>query len=189
MAGHTSKLINHAAKSEPVIQIGILTSATIEYVLNGNYSYEKNIYTGRQKAETDGHLIKWNGDSFDTIELTPTSTDCSFDIIDVVIGIGFHWERKETQRFKGALKLIVDNGQLTVINRIGVEDYLTSVISSEMSATASDELLKAHAVISRSWLLHPILNNPVGTGRDLSISITNKNVDDSRAGQIGRAHV
>jgi len=73
-----------------------------------------------------------------------------------VIGINFHWERKENQRFKGALKLIVENEQLTAINHISVENYLTSVISSEMSATASDELLKAHAVISRSWLLHPM---------------------------------
>jgi SpoIID/LytB domain protein len=80
----------------------------------------------------------------------------------VVIGINFHWERKENQSFKGALKLIsVGTGRdlsVTAINLVKVEDYLTSVISSEMSATASDELLKAHAVISRSWLLHPILN-------------------------------
>jgi len=78
----------------------------------------------------------------------------------VVIGINFHWERKENQRFKGALKIIVERIEslslLTAINRIHVEDYLTSVISSEMSATASDELLKAHAVISRSWLLCPL---------------------------------
>jgi SpoIID/LytB domain protein len=82
--------------------------------------------------------------------------EASFDLIDVVIGINFHWERKENQRFKGALKIIIENEKLTAINRIGVEDYLTSVISSEMSATASDELLKAHAVISRSWLLCPL---------------------------------
>ena len=71
----------------------------------------------------------------------------------MTIGINFHWERKEDQRFQGSLKIIVENGKLTGINVIRVEDYLTSVISSEMSATASLELLKAHAVISRSWLL------------------------------------
>ena len=89
---------------------------------------------------------------------TPTTDECFFELQDVVIGINFHWERKENQSFKGALKLIINNGQLTAINLIRVEDYLTSVISSEMSATASNELLKAHAVISRSWLLHPIMN-------------------------------
>lgn len=77
----------------------------------------------------------------------------AFELLDVTIGINFHWERKEDQRFQGSLKIIVENGKLTGINVIRVEDYLTSVISSEMSATASLELLKAHAVISRSWLL------------------------------------
>ena len=75
---------------------------------------------------------------------------------DVTIGINFHWERKELQRFKGTLKLIIEEEKLTAINIISIEDYLTSVISSEMSATASLELLKAHAVISRSWLLNKI---------------------------------
>ena len=83
----------------------------------------------------------------------------AFELLDVTIGINFHWERKEDQRFLGALKIIVENGKLTGINVIHVEDYLTSVISSEMSATASLELLKAHAVISRSWLLAQIQKN------------------------------
>ena len=71
----------------------------------------------------------------------------------MVIGIQFHWERKENQRFKGQLKIIDEGAHLTAVNIVSVEDYLLSVISSEMSATASLELLKAHAVISRSWLL------------------------------------
>ena len=77
-------------------------------------------------------------------------------IRDRTIGINFHWERKEVQRFKGELKIIVEDDRLTAINIIPIEDYLTSVISSEMSATASLELLKAHAVISRSWLLNKL---------------------------------
>ena len=85
-----------------------------------------------------------------------SSTKCtcfSFELKDVTIGINFHWERKEVQKFKGELKIIIEGEQLTAINVISIEEYLTSVISSEMSATASLELLKAHAVISRSWLL------------------------------------
>ena len=77
-----------------------------------------------------------------------------FELKDVTIGINFHWERKEVQKFKGELKIIVEGEQLTAINIISIEEYLISVISSEMSATASLELLKAHAVISRSWLLN-----------------------------------
>jgi SpoIID/LytB domain protein len=170
--------------AEPTIHVGILTSTTIEFVLNGDFTTTSGkTYNGAQKAAYNEGKVSFDNGNTDVLILEPLCDDASFDIIDVVIGIGFHWERKETQRFKGALKLIVDNGQLTVINRIGVEDYLTSVISSEMSATASDELLKAHAVISRSWLLHPILNNPVGTGRDLSNSITNHNLDNLGAGR------
>ena len=107
----------------------------------------------------------------------------SFELLDVTIGINFHWERKEDQRFQGSLKIIVENGKLTGINVIRVEDYLTSVISSEMSATASLELLKAHAVISRSWLLANLsglqtdkLQLPVGND-----TMRNKNANQDNA--------
>ena len=83
----------------------------------------------------------------------------SFELKDVVIGINFHWERKEDQQFKGHLKLIVENNMITAINIVSLEDYLISVISSEMSASSSEELLKTHAVISRSWLLAQIEKN------------------------------
>lgn len=144
-------------QSEPIIQVGILSSEKIEFILNGTFvDNNGNSFTGRQIAQIQGNSILLNSNLYDEIIFESVSDNASFDLIDVVIGINFHWERKENQRFKGALKLIVENEQLTAINRIGVEDYLTSVISSEMSATASDELLKAHAVISRSWLLYPI---------------------------------
>jgi stage II sporulation protein D len=143
--------------SEPIINVGILSAKKIEFVLNGMFKdTDGHQYNGNFAAEFVEDKIRFNGVLASEISFEPVSSDASFDLIDVVIGINFHWERKENQRFKGSLKLIVENGQLTAINRIGVEDYLTSVISSEMSATASDELLKAHAVISRSWLLHPI---------------------------------
>ncbi|NJK98778.1 MAG: SpoIID/LytB domain-containing protein [Bacteroidales bacterium] len=81
----------------------------------------------------------------------------SFELLDVTIGIKFHWERKENQKFKGSLKFLVEDEKLTAINVLSLEDYLLSVISSEMSATSSLELLKAHAVISRSWLLAQVI--------------------------------
>lgn len=144
-------------QTEPIINVGILSATKIEFVLNGMFKdAEGHQYTGNFAAEFVEGKIRFNGILANEITFEPVSGDASFDLIDVVIGINFHWERKENQRFNGALKLIVESGKLTAINRVGVEDYLTSVISSEMSATASDELLKAHAVISRSWLLHPI---------------------------------
>jgi stage II sporulation protein D len=142
---------------ELYINVGIVSANSIEFVLNGEFTCTNgNAYTGKQKVEYKDGQVFFCGESVAEIIFESAAESASFDLIDVVIGINFHWERKENQRFKGALKLIAENEQLTAINHISVENYLTSVISSEMSATASDELLKAHAVISRSWLLHPM---------------------------------
>ena len=163
------KMLEH----EPTIQVGILSSEKIEFILNGSFTTPSGtIFYGNQQAAIQDGKVWFDKQHFDELILEPSTDDESFDLIDVVIGIGFHWERKENQRFRGAIKLIVDNGQLTVINRINVEDYLTSVISSEMSATASDELLKAHAVISRSWLLNPIQRKGARSKRQESQSET-----------------
>jgi len=149
-------------KTEPIIHVGILSAITIEFVLNGTFSASNSkTYSGKQKAALSKGKVLFDGESSDEILFEPTAEKESFDLIDVVIGINFHWERKENQRFKGALKIIVEHEMITAINRVKVEDYLTSVISSEMSATASEELLKAHAVISRSWLLCPLQKQEV----------------------------
>ena len=95
--------------------------------------------------------------SYGRLRFEPCGADASFTLKEVVIGIGFHWQRTEDQVFRGALELIADDGRVTAVNRIGVEEYLVSVIASEMNASASPELLKAHAVISRSWLLAQIV--------------------------------
>jgi len=166
---------------EPTIKVGILSAKSITFVLNGEFICSNGqVYSGPQTAEHKEGKVFFDDDKFDELLFEPAVETASFDLIDVVIGINFHWERKENQRFKGALQLSIISYQLTAINRIKVEDYLTSVISSEMSATASDELLKAHAVISRSWLLHPIqtdhpvrTGHTVGIGRDLSLQTTN----------------
>src|SRR5262245_28118227 len=96
--------------------------------------------------------------------LTPASDDASFTVPDVTIGIGFHWERNERQSFRGGLRIIQTAGGLTAINDVELEDYVTSVISSEMSASCPIELLKAHAVISRSWVAYPKLVPQSGLG-------------------------
>jgi SpoIID/LytB domain protein len=144
---------------EPLIHVGILSAPTIQFSLEGIYIFDNKEFTGQKTVRIIDQKILFDEQMYDEVILTPTLGTCFFELTDVVIGINFHWERKENQRFNGDLKLIIEQEQLTAINRIAVENYLTSVISSEMSATASDELLKAHAVISRSWLLHPILND------------------------------
>ena len=143
---------------EPNVTVGIMNAAQIEFVLNGSYSCDGSTIAGRHTACIESGKIMLDGKPLGSEAiLSPTDNgNCSFDLLGVVIGINFHWERKEDQRFKGSLKLICENGRVTAINVLPVEDYLQSVISSEMSATSSLELLKAHAVISRSWLLAQI---------------------------------
>lgn len=144
---------------EPKVSVGILWNKKITFILNDAYLYEEQETSGENTVSFSDGKIVWNGSAYDELYFEPKHKDASFTIKDVVIGINFHWERKEDQEFQGALKLIVENDTISAINIIGVEDYLTSVISSEMSATASLELLKAHAVISRSWLLAQIEKN------------------------------
>ena len=145
---------------EPRVDVGIMFEPQIDFVLQGNYLWNSSLVTGSQNAVYSEGKILWNGSAYEELLFEPSdSANDSFELLDVTIGINFHWERKENQRFRGALKLIVENNKLTAVNAISVEDYLISVISSEMSATASMELLKAHAVISRSWLLAQIQKN------------------------------
>ena len=140
--------------NEPYVQVGILSDTQIEFTLLTLYRQDGHEVSGHQTVVIDHGRILWQGRLYDELLFEPEApSEASFELHGVTIGINFHWERKEDQRFQGALRIIVEESRLTAVNVIGVEDYLTSVISSEMSATASPELLKAHAVISRSWLL------------------------------------
>ncbi|MCM1522701.1 MAG: SpoIID/LytB domain-containing protein [Muribaculaceae bacterium] len=141
----------------PRVAVGILSATEIHFTLSGIYSSpEEKIVTGEQsvRVSSSGIAFDWNGRIVTEIELTPTSADGdSFEIEGVTIGVNFHWERRETQRFRGGLLIKCHEGRLWAINLIPVEDYLVSVISSEMSAASSAALLRAHAVISRSWVI------------------------------------
>lgn len=144
--------------TEPQIAVGILSGKEIQFSFPDEFiSSDGMAISGIQQAVYRKGKIYWQEKEYDELFFTPQQTTSSFfELQDVTIGINFHWERKEVQRFKGELKIIVEDDKLTAINIISIEDYLTSVISSEMSATASLELLKAHAVISRSWLLNKL---------------------------------
>jgi len=146
----------------PTISVGILFQPQISFVLDGCFHFNGKPYSGEQTASYKDGLILFDGQIFPKIDLTPVGADDTFVLKEVVIGIGFHWERKENQRFKGSLGFIVEGEKITAVNTLSVETYLISVISSEMSATASVELLKAHTVISRSWLLSQMEKRQAG---------------------------
>ena len=141
---------------EPNVQVGILSSEKIHFVLNGDYVAKGEVITGSQDVAFSEGGILWNGSLYRELTFSPDSPGASFSLDGVTIGVNFHWQRQETQTFLGTLKLVVEADKVCVINCLPVEDYLVSVISSEMKATSSLEFLKAHSVISRSWLLAQI---------------------------------
>jgi SpoIID/LytB domain protein len=151
----------------PQIKVGIMAGKEISFTLQGNYHLEfsRGKITGRCKARkaVAGVELKTDNNGWlcpNGLKLIPFNPEkAKFTLHDVTIGINFHWERKEDQVFNGGLHFVNDGEKIQAINELSVEDYLISVISSEMSATSSIELLKAHAVISRSWLLAQIQKN------------------------------
>lgn len=144
-----------------IIEVGILSAPALRFRLNGNFldRSKHNIYNGEYFIEHQNESIWLKGDQGkevigDGFTLIPQKPqEAWFELVGVTIGIHFHWEREENQKFRGTLKILNEKKCLTAVNILSVEEYLKSVISSEMSATSSIELLKAHAIISRSWLL------------------------------------
>ncbi len=149
---HPLQLLADKGK-QPNVNVGIVSGQKIHFSLNKPYLAKGEMVTGEQEVAFSEGGILWNGNQYSSLTFHPQSADASFSLSDVTIGVNFHWERKETQTFLGTLHLVVESDKICAINELPVERYLESVISSEMSATSSLELLKAHAVISRSWLL------------------------------------
>ena len=138
---------------EPLVTVGIVTAEKIAFELNQAYLAKGEVITGPQTVAFSEGGILWRGTQYRELTFTPQDPEATFSLNDVTIGVDFHWERKETQVFEGTLRIVVEADKIVAINELPVERYLTSVIASEMSPTASLEFLKAHAVISRSWLL------------------------------------
>lgn len=151
--GDAKELLTVASHREPDVTVGIVSGERIEFTLNTSYMAKGELISGPQEVAFAEGAILWNGNLYSNLTFHPQAADASFTLSDVTIGVGFHWQRKEAQTFLGTLRLVVEEDKVCAINELPVERYLESVISSEMSATSSIELLKAHAVISRSWLL------------------------------------
>lgn len=145
----------------PTIDVGIMSAGQIQFCFNGLFQLSNGPkeMEGEQVVRIENGMLKLEAAGIAASELLFTPLDAenaAFELKDVIIGVNFHWEQKENQQFKGALKLIIENEKITAINVLPLESYLISVISSEMSANSSLELLKAHAIISRSWLIAQI---------------------------------
>ena len=146
-----TEIIERLTRTQKNINIGIMSAEELTFEILSDGAGVRKAVARDGKIEYDGAL--YDELYFDAPTLSTMFAEPSFVLHDVTIGVDFHWERKEVQKFAGALKIIVADGKLVAINVVGIEDYLLSVISSEMSATADEEFLKAHAVISRSWVM------------------------------------
>ena len=150
--------------NEPILNVGILSEPEIRFELIGPFrasGVDGNLQgkfiarrAGNQiAAEGEGHRIE----AVQELTFEPVDPATSTVLISgVTIGVQFHWQRKEDERFAGSLRLLKDGVAIAAVNAVPIEEYLASVISSEMSAHSSLQLLKAHAITSRSWLLAQI---------------------------------
>ena len=152
---------------EPLVTVGIMVCHELSVDFDSNFisvQMPECTFHGSYTIKLENGKLRFEGELYDELCFNPvdnqdiTAFDGHFTLHDVTIGKEFHWQRQENQSFKGSLRLVADGNKIQVINDISVEAYLYSVISSEMNAMAPIELLKAHAIISRSWLLKPILD-------------------------------
>jgi len=158
--------------TEPEISVGILSETSLNFELYGDFKSPgfRNTFSGRFTAAVqDDKIVITRGT--DRLEVTneiifePQDPGVeSFLIRDVTIGVDFHWQRKQKERFTGALKLLKENDKVTVINVLPIENYLASVVSSEMSSKSELQLLKAHAIVSRSWIISQLMKPKANQG-------------------------
>ena len=155
----TAKMEEKLIRRQEILTVGVVSLPELAFNFKTPYTFEGKTYTGAHTATARDGKIQFQGQLYDDIYFRHEGAEGSFELSNVTIGVDFHWNRQETQLFPDDLKLIVENGKVTAVNCVGIENYLVSVISSEMSATNSEELLKAHCIISRSWILAQIQKN------------------------------
>ena len=146
-------------RRQEILTVGIVSLSELVFNFKTVYTCHGRKYTGTHKALASGNHILFEDQVYEELYFRRESDKGSFELQNVTIGVDFHWNRQETQEFPDDLKLIAVDGKVVAINCVGIENYLVSVISSEMSATNSPELLKAHCIISRSWILAQIQKN------------------------------
>lgn len=159
-------------KPQAILSVGIVSLPELKFEFKTPYKFAGKTYQGQYSATVSDGKICFEGNLYDEVVFRHEGENPSFELQNVTIGVNFHWNRQETQIFPDDLKLIVEKGLVTAVNMVGIENYLVSVISSEMSATCSEELLKAHCIISRSWIIAQIEKNKTITASQTPYSAT-----------------
>lgn len=165
-------------KPQAILSVGIVSLPELKFEFKTPYKFAGKTYQGQYSATVSDGKICFEGNLYDEVVFRHEGENPSFELQNVTIGVNFHWNRQETQIFPDDLKLIVEKGLVTAVNMVGIENYLVSVISSEMSATCSEELLKAHCIISRSWIIAQIEKNKTITASQTPYSATTDTEDE-----------
>lgn len=140
------------------LSVGIMHQAELQIRFNGQFFCKGQTAEENERFCFSDGQISWRGESHEELLFVPQNAKTTFTLAGVEIGTQFHWQQQQEETFCGSLRIIVSNGELIAINIVNVETYLESVVGSEMSATSPEELLKAHAVISRSWVMAQIMD-------------------------------
>jgi len=149
------EMMNQCYKVEPMLHVGVMEGK--EILFSADERVHAMHYVGEDRMKD---VMDYSSNRTELQEMNEYWTHTEpFTLEGVTIGKQFHWQQREDQVFRGSLHIIAREGMLHAINLVPVEQYLASVISSEMAATNSLELLKAHAIISRSWVLRQIRHN------------------------------
>lgn len=164
-------LLWRLVRTQPTIEVGIMSGTEIRFEIISDGAGPQKVFYREGKIDYNGTL--YDELVFEAVTISTLFAEPSFILYGVTIGVDFHWERTREEKFAGALKFIVAGGKVHAVNVIGVEDYLLSVISSEMRSTANEEFLKAHAVISRSWVMSQIRSRREREAKVCPISFDN----------------
>ena len=146
---------------EPLVSIGLILPVDKQKSVNiktvSNLDYE---------IKSLENYILVNGEKSNQFYLDELTGDFSYNINPVTAGRGFHWQKQIDISIKGSIKIRNIDGYLFLINEIGIENYLMSVATSEMSGECPEALLEAQTIAARSWLIASEEQKHMGLGID-----------------------
>ena len=197
-------------QSKHTVRVGILDDEDkIIFSFTGLYSVHSNnnrIFKKKKSSETwkiypqDEKIIAENIETGESVTVIgdmifkPEQVSSYVTIGKITSGKGWHWQNSRSRSYKGNVEFININGKITVVNEVGIEQYVYGVVPSEMPSSAHMEALKAQAILARTNVFSKIgskyKNKPYSLSSDIYSQVytgienvnsrTDKAVDETR---------